>query len=330
MEDDGRGRIFEAGPDDEGKRLDKVIRSLLSTASLSTIYSALRKGLIRVDGRKAAPDLRVANGDRIFVHATLASPDSQPRPVRTEVLGGSDAAGELDSLADILVLATRDLIFVNKPRGLLSQGDSGLEGRIRAALKERSAASLSFFPGPLHRLDRNTTGILAFPRSAVGARTFTALIRERRIVKRYLALVEGEILGSAKGWAAWRDTISRDRSTFRSAVSLEGSTAAAAAKTLAVGAGRSLLLVELETGLTHQIRVQAASRGHPLSGDAKYGGSPYAGGYILHAASLGFPDPPFDDLPSIVEAPLPDSARRRLEAIFGVEGLRTALAEAFA
>jgi 23S rRNA pseudouridine955/2504/2580 synthase len=303
-----------AGPDDAGRRLDKVLRVVLGDRRLSEIYAALRKGRIRVNGSKAEPELRLSAGDRLFIHTSLRGSLGLNT---ARIVSPSDEKHktdeELDSIADILILATRDLIFVNKPRGELSQGSAFIEGRIREALAQRSASSLSFMPGPLHRLDRNTTGILAFPRSAEGGRAFTSLIRQRKLIKRYLALVDGEVPAAGE----WRDRVTRDGVEMKSSISDDGDQALAFMRPLLRSGGRSLVLIELHTGLTHQIRVQASSRGLPLSGDAKYGGSPFAGGYILHALSIEFPEPPFSDLPRIVRAPLPDSALRRLGAIFG-------------
>ena len=322
---DEEGREFEAGPDDAGRRLDKVLRSLLAELSLSDIYAALRKGKIRVNGIKARPDLRLVEGDKLFVHAPLGFAPRRPFAQKGE--------GGLSSLKDILILATEDLVFFNKPVGELSQdaegGVSGLTVRVKNALGDRSAASLSFFPGPLHRLDRNTSGVLAFSRSAAGARAFTALVRARRIEKRYLALVDGEIREAA----LWHDRILRDEGSRKSYVNASGDEARASMRPLVVAAGRSLLLVELHTGLTHQIRVQASSRGMPLLGDSKYGGAspkgePWHGGYLLHALSLGFPEPPFPDVPRTVVAPLPEASHARLAGLFGEAGLARALEEA--
>lgn len=316
-------RDLVAGPDDAGRRLDKVLRSVLRESSLSEIYAALRKGRILVNGAKARPDLRLAAGDRISLTGfELGSAVSAAHGAQGEA--ADSAQDGLRSISDILILATIHLVFVNKPRGELSQGPEGIEGRIRAALAGSSAASLSFRPGPLHRLDRNTTGIMTFPRSAEGARTFTALLRERRLVKRYLALVDGEIEGPSE----WVDRLERDQESLRSVVSDQGREARAEALPLLRGGGRSLLLVRLHSGLTHQIRAQAASRAHPLSGDVKYGGSPLPGGYILHALSLEFPEPPFPDVPASILAPLPPFASARLEAFFGLEAVAAALERA--
>jgi 23S rRNA pseudouridine955/2504/2580 synthase len=311
------GRELLAGPDDDGRRLDKVLRVLLKDRALSEIYAALRKGRILVNGRKADPATRIEEGDRLFLDSSFLDDNPEPRLRR----GKEDLA----ELAGILLLATEDLIFINKPRGELSQGPGGLEPRIRQALAGRSSASLSFVPGPLHRLDRNTTGVLAFPRSAEGARAFTSMLRERRIEKRYLALLDGETAAPEE----WRDRIARDEGSLKSRVvagdAVEGDEAFAEMRPLLSRGGRSLVLVLLHSGLTHQIRVQASSRGMPLSGDRKYGGKDFPGGYILHALSLGFPEPPFRDLPGIVSAPLPEGAIARLDAIFGSEARRSAL-----
>ena len=240
------GRELIAGPDDAGRRLDKVLRVLLKDYALSEIYSALRKGKILLNDLKADPEIKVETGDKIFSAASLEPAEVDPHP--------SLEGNGLDQIADILVLATADLIFVNKPRGELSQGGIGIEPRIRSALASRSASSLSFVPGPLHRLDRNTTGIMTYPRSAAGARAFTSLLRERKISKRYLALVDGEV--SEQG--VWRDTISRNGVSLTSAISEKGEHAAASMLPLLTYGGRSLILVQLHTGLTHQIRVQAS------------------------------------------------------------------------
>jgi len=307
-----------AGPDDAGRRLDKVLRAYLGDLPLSGLYRALRRRRILVNGAPAEASYRLAVGDVLSFDPALVS----GRVVLSAPAGLSPTGAEgLSLLGDLLVFASADLLFLNKPRGMLVHGEESLEERVRAALADRSRASLSFAPGPLHRLDRNTSGIVVFPRSSAGARAFTALVRERRVEKRYLALLEGTVENAE----VWEDRIGRDGELRRSAVEEGGAPARSVARPLAAGRGYSLVLVELQTGLTHQIRVQAAARSHPLAGDRKYGGGPFAGGYILHALALRFPEPPFPDVPERVEAPLPASARDRLDRIFGAEAVRESL-----
>lgn len=307
-----------AGPDDAGRRLDKVLRSLLGEAPLSAVYSSLRHRRILVNGKPAEASLRLAPGDRISLDPALLPARAGP--------GLPPAAAGGPSLSGLIVLETEDLLFLNKPRGMLVHGKDSLEELVRAYLGERSRGSLSFKPGPLHRLDRNTSGLVAFPRSAAGARAFAELLRSRRIEKRYLALLEGS-LGSP---AVWEDLLERDGERGISSAGSSGRPARSRALPLAEAGGLSLALVELGTGLTHQIRAQAAARGLALAGDAKYGGRPLPGGYLLHALALRFPEPPFPDLPREVSAPLPPRARARLEAIFGAEATGRALEAALA
>jgi 23S rRNA pseudouridine955/2504/2580 synthase len=311
MRPEEAGAEIVAGPDDAGRRLDKVLRSVLPRLGLSEIYGSLRKGAITVNGARADPGLRLAEGDRIGISGAALARGAGAPPTAVPDAPGRGAG--LESARDLIVAETEHLLFVNKPRGMLSHGPRSVEERMRAALAARSAASLSFSPGPLHRLDRNTSGLMAFPATAAGARAFASLQRERRIRKLYVALLDGLLEGPSE----WRDRITRDEEARRSAVSPEGDEAMALAAPLLSSGGRTLALIELRTGLTHQIRVQASSRGLPLSGDSKYGGSALRGGYVLHALALEFPEPPFPDVPPRVVAPLPAEAAASFGALFG-------------
>ncbi len=324
---------FVAGPDDSGRRLDRVLRILLPGLPLSAVYGALRKKRIRVNGAKALPEDRLAEGDRIAVDRSIAECASKAAPAETGAGALSGVGGVLDP--GLVVLESADLLFLSKPKGMPSHGEGGLDLLVRAALAERSKGSLAFVPGPLHRLDRNTSGLIAFPKSQAGAKAFTELLRAGGIRKRYLALLSAP--GRARTPEAWRpgeerpweDLLVRDEEGRITRLDPAGRPARARARLLLSGGAFLLALVELETGLTHQIRVQAAARGLPLAGDAKYGGPPLPGGYLLHAWRLEFrAGAPFGDLPRTLEAPLPAEARARLEASFGAQALAEALARA--
>jgi len=307
--------------------LDRVLRIFLRGLPLSAIYSALRTRRILVNGRPADGKVRVAEGDLISIDEALLPASTEviadPAPADEALIGGDGVA---TALGPLLVLASADLLFLNKPRGMLVHGDDSLELRVREALRERSRGSMSFSPGPLHRLDRNSSGLVVFPRSAEGGRAFSALLRERRVEKRYIALVEGEL----EGRETWTDRLERDMERHLSRVDEAGTPALSEALPLIASKGLCLALVIIRTGLTHQIRVQASSRGHPLAGDLKYGGSPFPGGHILHALALLFSEAPFADLPPLVAAPLGDEPRRRLEGLFGASAVDKALETAIA
>ncbi|HET7838598.1 MAG TPA: RluA family pseudouridine synthase [Rectinemataceae bacterium] len=307
-----------AGADDAGRRLDKVLRRMFPSLGLSDIYGRLRKRTIRVNGARAEPACRLAEGDLISFPAELLTGGEDSTPP-SEPIGSRNGSG----LGGILVLETRDLLFLNKPRGLLSHGPGGLDELVEAAMRDRIGMSLSFRPGPLHRLDRNTSGLITFPRTAEGSRAFSMMLRSRRIRKRYLALLDGvldrELL--------WEDRLVRDDRTRTSHAGAEaerspdeaarGRRAVSRIVPLIGSQGLCLAMIEIQTGLTHQIRAQASLHGRPLAGDRKYGGSRHASGFLLHAHSMEFSEPPFDDVPRRVIASLPSEASERLASIFG-------------
>ncbi len=304
---------------------------------LSAIYRALRRKRITVNGARAVPERHLEEGDCIAVDDSLlgfpgegGATRAEPPEMRAQSRGET-AATERDAserLAPLILASSADLLVLNKPRGMPAHGEGGLDRLVRAALASRSAASLSFFPGPLHRLDRNTSGLIVFPRSARGARSFTEVLRSGGLRKRYLALLEGLWPLGAGGASIWEDRLVRDKRRRLSLPAPDGRLARATACPLLSRSGHTLALIDLETGLTHQIRAQAAARGLPLAGDTKYGAHPWRGGYILHAWILAFAHPLFPDLPKRFEAPLPASARERLAALFGATRLDAALDEA--
>jgi 23S rRNA pseudouridine955/2504/2580 synthase len=205
---------------------------------------------------------------------------------------------------------------VNKPPGIAVHGEGSLESQVRSYLAGRLPPSLSFRPGPLHRLDKPTSGLVVFSTSLEGARYFSALIREGGVKKRYLALVDG-IIGEPE---IWEDLLLRDGPGRKTLVVPCSGPETREARTrvfpLAASGAHTLILAEIDTGRTHQIRAQAGAHGHPLSGDGKYGGSPCRDGLLLHAHSLEFPLPPGDSPPERIRAPVPAAFRRRIGLLF--------------
>jgi 23S rRNA pseudouridine955/2504/2580 synthase len=198
---------------------------------------------------------------------------------------------------------------------------------VRAYLRDKLPPSLSFRPGPLHRLDQVASGLIVFSTSLAGARAFSALMREQRLRKTYLALADGHI-ETEELWedALFRDTEKRKTLAISGEQTSRGQTKPARTRVfpLAVHPEYSLITLEIETGRTHQIRAQAAFHGHPLAGDRKYGGSFQPGGLLLHAFSLGFPveAPELEALcGETISAPLPKPFLRRIREIFGKDSV---------
>ena len=307
---------FTAGPDDEGRRLDRVLRILLEGLPLSAVYKALRQKRILVNGTRSSPSRTVATGDIISIDEGLI-PRGGPAGGRASAPRRQQDTEALRLVGSIELFRSEDILILNKPRGIPSHGQDGLDLLVRAQLGPAKEASLAFTPAPLHRLDRNTTGAIAFSLSIRGAHAFTEALREGRIRKTYLALVDGLVDREE----TWEDLLARDEKTMKSGVDDEGERALTMIRPIIASRERSLILATLGTGRTHQIRVQAAAHGHPLSGDRKYGGSPLSCGYMLHAWRLDFPPSLLPGLPRRVIAPLPPQARSMLEAEFGKAGL---------
>jgi 23S rRNA pseudouridine955/2504/2580 synthase len=313
---------LSAGADDDGRRLDRILRRAFPDLPLSMIHRLLRTGRVTVDGRRADAARRVAQGARIRV---------RDAPLRAAAAGTGEAAAPAPPL-DVL-WEGGGLLLVNKRAGLAVHAVDGrgaaadrrppcLDALVREYLRGTREPSLSFRPGPLHRLDQVSSGVIAFSTSLAGARAFTALMREGRLRKTYLALADGLVAAPA----AWEDTLLRDKTLRKTRVLPEKGEGADAARPgrsrvfpLAARADFSLIAVEIETGRTHQIRSQAAFHGHPLAGDRKYGGSFRRGGPLLHAFSLAFPPEhgPEELRGKTVRAPLPGPFLARIRELFG-------------
>ncbi|GHV75609.1 pseudouridine synthase [Spirochaetia bacterium] len=300
-----------AAADDDGRRLDRILRKALPDLPLSRLHHLLRKGRVLVDGVPGK------GADRVKAGAVIRAPLEGPL-----VLGPRDSGGPSIEPSSILWEGA-GLLVLNKPVGVAVHGSDrrsadSLETQVRTYFAPKLSPSLSFKPGPLHRLDKPTSGIIVFSTSLAGAQSFSALLRSRSIRKTYLALLDG-ILDRDE---TWEDTLVRDRERGKSFPAKAGDDDAQEARTrvypLAHTSVLTLARLEIDTGRTHQIRAQAAAHGHPLAGDRKYGGRPQRGGFLLHAWMLELPDQALPELPRRLEAPLPDNFRRRIQELFGV------------
>ncbi len=196
------------------------------------------------------------------------------------------------------------VLVVNKPAGLLTQAPPGidsLEVRVRAYLREREQRTGNFYLAVCHRLDRPVSGALVLARNVRAAQRIARQLKRREVEKIYWALAEGPVV-PAEG--TWRDTLWKVHGQPRALVvdpsHPGGQEAVLHYRTLGRHLQGSWLEIRLETGRTHQIRVQAASRGHAILGDAHYGSRiPFGEQFederlraiALHARRLGFAQP---------------------------------------
>jgi RluA family pseudouridine synthase len=209
-------------------------------------------------------------------------------------------------------------LVVNKPGGLLTQAPLGidsLEFRIKRLLKERDQKPGGVYLGVPHRLDRPASGVIVFAKNVRAARRISEQFEGRLVEKTYWALVAGDVQPAE---ATWTDYVRKVQGEPRSVVADErdpgGRIAILHYRVLERPPNRSLLEITLETGRTHQIRVQCAHHGHTLLGDSLYGSSERFGPWsedererliALHARRLKFRHPLTRDYIECV-APLPD------------------------
>ncbi|MCR4580443.1 MAG: RluA family pseudouridine synthase [Treponema sp.] len=266
---------FTAGQNDSDRRLDKVLRALASDYSLSELYKFMRKGLVRVNGKKAKEDYRVQKGDLIQLASFIM--------VNTE-----KKSQEQIKLQNI-VFENENLLVLNKPYDISVHGsDNSLDKSVRAYLSSFSQASLSFKPGPLHRLDRKTSGLIVFSKSLLGAQWFSQHINDHSLIKVYAAILQGHV----ESELSWKDYIyAREESgsgfhkvsCSHKKETDEWKEAKSHCLPLAYGnyKGKAVTLAQITifTGRKHQIRAQSSLNGYPLLGDSAYGGQPLSGLY---------------------------------------------------
>ncbi|MBR1472513.1 MAG: RluA family pseudouridine synthase [Lachnospiraceae bacterium] len=284
---------------DAGQRLDKYLKKYMPAAGSAFLYKMLRKKNITLNGRKAEGKEILAEKDCIrifFSEETFAKMRGQNREGAAAEAKSGRGREAYRSLKEIIVVyEDEDLLFANKPAGILSQSDESgalslndwLLGYCRQQKKEDA-----FRPTVCNRLDRNTSGLVLCAKTYAGSRFLSDMIHEHKLRKTYLAVAEGVISGA--GVLKGRLVKDRDKNMvqiIRQEDTAEGSLVETRYQALETKAGYTLLEVELITGKSHQIRAHLAQTGHPLAGDLKYGGHRWHGyqSQCLHAYRVVFP-----------------------------------------
>ena len=276
---------FEIGEEEAGQRLDNYVRARLAGVPRSRVYRVIRKGEVRVNGRRAGPETRLKPHDRIRIPPVRVLPHTEP---------GKPSPQLCASIAKAIVYEDARLLGLDKPAGIAVHGGSGLSfGVIETLRTLRPDESLEL----VHRLDRDTSGCLLIARDAATLRGLHALMREGGVEKRYLALVRGKWeLGAKRIDVPLRtDTRVGGERTVRAASSGKPSVSEFRPVQF-FGRAATLVEVRLRTGRTHQIRVHAQHAAHPVAGDDKYGDPAFneelrafgLGRMFLHAHSLSF------------------------------------------
>jgi 23S rRNA pseudouridine955/2504/2580 synthase len=304
----GKVQWIDVAEEEAGQRIDNFLMARLKGVPKSHIYRVLRSGEVRVNSGRIGASYRVAPNDRIRIPPVRVAEreDDTPAPhYKMTVLHEDDA-----------------LLALDKPSGIAVHGGSGVaHGAIESLRSMRPQAK---FLELVHRLDRETSGVLLIAKKRAALVALHEMLRTRAMDKRYLAGVAGRFrneLQHVKLALAKRTTTEGKHVR----VAADGQEAETVLRRIERGPEFSLLEAQLLTGRTHQIRVHLAHLGHPILGDDKYGDFELnrrlrkAGlrRMFLHAASLEFIHPLSDEALRIV-APLPDDLERfRRESIAG-------------
>jgi 23S rRNA pseudouridine955/2504/2580 synthase len=257
-------RTVTIAEDRDGQRIDNFLLGYLKGAPRSLIYKLLRSGQVRVNGGRAKAERKLEAGDQVRIP-----------PVRLEEAAdrGTPAKGLLEVMEASIVFEDPWLLAINKPAGVASHGGSGIAfGAIETLRALRPRESLEL----VHRLDRDTSGLLLVARKRSALTELQALMREDGgraggIRKRYLALLAGRMPDGVMSVDAALHVGLRQGGERHVQVSQAGKRSMSHFKVLERRGGQSYCEVRIETGRTHQIRVHAQHIGHPVAGDDKYG-----------------------------------------------------------
>ena len=285
-----------ASAENAGERLDAFLAGPLG--SRARAQRLIEDGAVRVDGALVPKRHRMSAGETVTVEIPAAAePEPDPAPAAFAVRYEDD-----------------DLLVVDKPAGVVVHPARGhVSGTLSQALAGVAAGGEDGRPGIVHRLDRDTSGLLVVARSAEAHRRLKRALQAREITREYVALVEGRPPARTGTIDApigrnrrVRTRMSTDTDAPRDAVT-QFEVAEALPRT-------TLLDVRLETGRTHQIRVHLQAIGHPVVGDPEYGTAGRLGlaRQFLHAARLRFAQP-FSGASVDVRSPLPEDLAAALE-----------------
>jgi 23S rRNA pseudouridine1911/1915/1917 synthase len=323
-------RRFTVPPEAAGQRLDQWLAAQLPEISRVRVRQLVEQNKVKLDRGTAKTSLRLRGGEHIIITGQVELPPLRafPEDIPLDIVYEDDYIAVINKAAGMTVHAGS------------GKGESGSKGTLVNALLHRfgklSQAGGQLRPGIVHRLDKQTSGLMVVAKTDAAHRKLAQQFLRREVKKTYLSLVHG-FMHHSQGTISSpisRDLLRRERMTTRRK---EGRSAVTHWKVLKNIEGRygkfSLLEVKIETGRTHQIRVHLASIGHPVVGDVLYGAPAVLGGYggtperaasldrnFLHASGLQFQHP-ITQKPLALEEPLPKELEQFLRNL-GIKEVR--------
>lgn len=287
---------------DQTGRIDKVLTILEPEITRSQLKNLINDGHVTVNGQPVKPKYKVQAGDKI----SLVKPEPQSLELTPENI-------PLD-----IVYEDDDMIVVNKPQGMVVHPAPGHPDHtlVNALLYHSPLSTINgtFRPGIVHRIDKDTSGLLMVAKNDLAHQSLAEQLRNKTNKREYLALVYGQIKEDEGTIDAPLGRNPQDRK--KQAVVKDGRHAVTHFKVVKRYDNFTLVKCILETGRTHQIRVHMKYIGHPLVGDPLYGPRKVIGknGQFLHAALLGFKHPRTGE-EMVFEAPLPENFQKMLDKL---------------
>ncbi|UPA16659.1 RluA family pseudouridine synthase [Borrelia coriaceae] len=278
--DDGKYIVINVLQNDDGKRLDSVLIKFLKFPK-SKIIRHIRNGDILLNNLKVSFSHRIFQDDKIYLYKPLLQGLS---------LNKVTVKNESAILRDVerrIVYEDSDLLVINKRKGILVYGDQySLDTLINAYLLDEHLGSLSFKPSAVHRLDRNTSGLVIFAKNVNSARILSKAFSIGIVTKKYLALLDGVI----KKPLTYKNFLYRDKIGKKTFIinDVDKYNAITDVKPILVSKSSTLAEVSIKTGFTHQIRAQCAFNKHALINDRKYDSKFRKTNYFLHSFLIKF------------------------------------------
>ena len=305
-------KIVAISSDEAGQRIDNFLRTQLKGVPKSMIYRILRKGEVRVNKKRIKPEYKLMDGDEVRIPPVRVA-EREEAPV-------SPHLQKVSALNNAVIYEDEHILVLNKPSGTAVHGGSGLSFGVIEAL--RALRPEARFLELVHRLDRDTSGVLLVAKKRSALRSLHEQLREKGMQKDYLALVRGQWQSHVKVVQAplLKNILQSGERIVR--VNSEGKPSETRFKVEERYAFATLVRCSPVTGRTHQIRVHTQHAGHPIAFDDRYGDRDFdnqltgtgLSRLFLHAAALRFIHPKTGE-EMRVEAPLDDELRNCLKVL---------------
>ena len=335
---------FKTSSNDTDRRFDTLLRKFLPQMPLSLVYKNIRTGFIRLNNKKAKQETKIQVGDIINIEKRLfekfsSLSDYTSNDVDKNLQSEENIKKNADFINKITLFKNNNILILNKPYNINVQDSKNDKNSLDKIVKSIYIKdSLTFVPGPMHRLDKLTTGIICFSQNLQCARWFSEQNTNHSIQKYYLAILEGKLLEKQE----WIDYLEKDDEVSKNGMhkskvtsnyetseteefsesSFNGKKAITIIEPISYGKYKNIDItfakIFIPTGRNHQIRLQCSSRGYPILQDSLYDSkiskekNDFEQKLYLHCYKLIFQKNEFD-IPLEVNSPIPDSFEKALK-----------------